>query len=197
MQVIVADYKNIRNKIQSGDILACAGTGFFSWLVTRYTKSPMLINKNPVKFTHVGTFVWVFGQLFVVEAVGKVRMVRFSTAYKKYKGELYVIRPSISDDNTKKVPHTLDPTCVKEYMPMGLWWFIEKQLALVGKPYDWTNILRIAAKEGRKVNGKWYCSEQLNYARDYWYTDGSKKKQIMPHTLVEKDPNILWRIRNV
>ena len=75
--------------------------------------------------------------------------------------------------------------------------FMSRQLALVGKPYDWTNIIRIAEKKKKKVNKKYYCSELVNYGRDNWYTDGDDTKQIMPHELVKKEPNLIYRIKHV
>jgi len=176
------NYTDIRNSIQSGDILACAGKGFMSWLISRFTKNPLIINKKEYKFTHVGTFFWVFGQLFVVEAVGKVRAVRFSTAYHKYKGSLFVIRTDIPNSGTMK--------------KKGLFEFIDKQLALVGKAYDWKALIRIAKKEKRKLNSKWYCSELVNYARDYYYTK-DVSKHIKPHEIVMLESNIKWILNNV
>ena len=187
MEVKIKDYVSVRDKIQSGDLLCCSGNGFFSWLIKRYTKKPILLNKDAVKFTHVGTFVWVFNQLFVVEAVGKVRMVRMSEAYKNYKGSIYVIRPSISREINDDDKHlTTQETNI----------FVTKQLELVGKPYDWKNIIRIAENKGMKVNSKWYCSEMVNYARNYFYT-GGRRKQVMPQDIVLKEKNFLWKVLNV
>ena len=123
IEIKTENYQSVRNSIQSGDTLACSGNGFFSWLIKKNVKEGILLNKKLVKFSHVGTFAWVYGQLYVIEAVGHVRMVRFSEAYKDYKGSLYVVRPNIVNATE-------------------LWRYIDYQVALEGKPYAWKELIR-------------------------------------------------------
>jgi len=167
------NYQSIRSQIKSGDTLVASGKGFFSWLIKKNVKKPILINKKNVRVTHVGTFVKIFNQLYVIEAVGKVRMVRFSEAYKKYNGSLYVLRPSINKETE-------------------LYRYIDYQVALEGNKYAWKELIRVAKKKTRKMNNKWYCSEMLWMARNNHST-----KHMSPHELVKMDPHFLFQLKNV
>lgn len=152
--------------------MACAGNSLFSKAIRLFTKSSLEINGKNAKITHVGTFYWIESELFVIEADrGQVRLSRFSEAYKKYEGRIFVNRPHLP--------------CLKD--------FIARQLKLVDKKYDWKSIIGIASKSKWKLNDKWYCSELINYAR-MWYYTGMKPKHIKPQELIEKELNLVWEI---
>jgi hypothetical protein len=162
------DYKLARSFIQNGDVLACSGDHGFSLGIKKFESDPALrINGKLTIFTHVGTFLWIFEELFVIEAVNSVRCVRFSTAYKNYDGRLFVLRPEFKNS-------------VEAYD------FMRKQAALVGKDYDWQDIKdqalnKLGIDKTHIEDDEWFCSEMVNYASRYKY--GKPKDFTTPHQI--------------
>lgn len=70
-------YADARPNIQSGDLLAWVGNGWFSWFIQWFSRD---------KYSHVGIAYWADRELFVFEArEGKgVRLIRLSTALPFY-----------------------------------------------------------------------------------------------------------------
>lgn len=194
MKVPIAKYAEWRQNIQTGDILGCMGRSKMSkgiqWTEEKQDKEPIIFHSKAgnIKgfFTHVGVFVRVLDQIFIVEANGKtVDFTRFSRTYKGYDGHLFIIRPSFIHDHTDVQGRLFANTC----------------LEVEGAKYDWKSIwkqlINCFDKEIiHKEDGKLFCSELLNMASRYYWED--KDKWCTPHDIVlkEKD-NILVQITDV
>jgi uncharacterized protein YycO len=73
-------YDQIRAAIKDGDILLYKGSGFFSDLIKRFTKS---------EYSHAGVVSWWHNRLMVLEAVGRgVVATPISENISKYHGEV-------------------------------------------------------------------------------------------------------------
>jgi len=194
MKIPSADYKLWRQNIQTGDILACMGNSKMSkgiqWTEDKQDKNPLCIIYDKKKcalrgyFTHVGVFVRVLDQIFIIEANGKkVAFTRFSGTYKGYDGHLFIIRKERVGFKEMKA-------------------FANACLEVEGAKYDWKAIwqqLVNCFKEEaikHKDNKQLFCSELLNMASGYYWA--SKDEWCTPHDIVLKErENILVRITDV
>jgi hypothetical protein len=180
MKIPTAKYADWRQNIQTGDILACMGKSKMSkgiqWTEHKQDKEPLMFKteKKSIKgfFSHVGVFVRVLDQIFIVEANGKtVDFTRFSRTYKGYDGHLFVIRSR--DELCRKI---LAARC----------------LEVEGAKYDWKSIwqqlIRVFNKEIKhKEDGRLFCSELLNMASGYYWE--SKDEWCTPHDIALKERN--------
>jgi len=172
-------YIFLRKFIKDGDILGASSDKIIGRFIKWFTKGKGdFINNKKCEMNHVGMFLWVRNKLFIMEAnwsfVGakKVELARFSKEYKKYKGRLFIIRPFESNKNI----------------------YLDKMLSIVGDPYDLEAAIRQVNKNAKyKLDKKQYCSEAINFSRNWSYTDG-KLKHIKPHELVMKEPNFKFEI---
>ena len=188
-----AKYKDWRQNIDTGDLLLCKGGSKISrgikWTESKQDKVPMIFNctnktKNIKGFiTHVGVFVKVLGQIFIVEANGRiVAFTRFSRIYKGYRGHLFIARPNLTIDNTMLASRCLE---------------------VEGAKYDWRSIwkqlIRVFNKEvykRNKLNEELFCSELVNMASGYFYAD--KEEWCTPHDIaLQSRDNFLVKITDV
>lgn len=205
MKVPTAKYIDWRQNIQTGDILACMGKSKMSkgiqWTEHKQDKEPMTfqMERNTIKgfFSHVGVFVIVLDQIFIVEANGKtVDFTRFSRTYKGYDGHLFVIRANYI--TMLPVYSTYLPEKMIGSSPEQ---FASKCLDVEGAKYDWKSIWKQLVncfnKEViHKEDGKLYCSELLNMASGYYWE--SKDEWCTPHDIALKERNnFLVRITDV
>jgi len=179
-------YILLRKSIKDGDILSTSGKKIIAKCIKWFTAGKGdFINSEKCEMNHVGMFIWVKTQLFIIEAnwslfgSKKVELVRFSKEYHGFKGRLFIIRPKIS---------------LGKERANGLGEFINNMVNLIGDPYDLEAAIRqISRKAKYKLNKKQYCSEAINFCRNNFYTDG-KLKHIKPHELVMKEPNFKFEI---
>ena len=203
-----AKYKDWRQNIDTGDLLLCMGNSKISkgikWTESKMDKVPMIFNcsnktKNIKGFiTHVGVFVKVLGQIFIVEANGKiVAFTRFSRIYKGYKGHLFIVRPKITfitDRRFTKKPFEA---------PFNNVMLASRSLEVEGAKYDWKSIwrqlIRVFNKEVYKKNKyheELFCSELVNMASGYFYAD--KEEWCTPHDIaLQSRDNFLVMITDV
>lgn len=185
MKVPSAKYEDWRHNIWTGDILGCMGKSKMSkgiqWTEDKQDKEPLCfqINKKTIKgfLNHVGVFVRVLDQIFIIEANGKtVDFTRFSRTYKGYDGHLFIIRPSFIHDHTDVQGRLFANTC----------------LEVEGAKYDWKSIWKQLVhcfnKEIKhKEDGRLFCSELLNMASGYYWE--SKDEWCTPHDIALKERN--------
>ena len=135
----VQNYHSFRSKIQTGDLLLCSGTGLFSKLIQKATKSV---------WSHVAFVIKLetLNRVMVLESVEPlgVRTVPLSHYVRDYKGDghgypgkLLIAR----DRRFSKVSST------------RLHEMSQFAINLFGYPYDKDEIVKIAARIGRSLFG--------------------------------------------
>ena len=144
-------YDSIRDTLQTGDLVFCSGTYFFSNAIRWFTKSA---------WSHIGIIYWddALQRIFILESetfVG-VRLAPLSKYLKDYhgknrpyRGRMFIARlmPEITEDlHRKAISHGMDE---------------------LTKPYDNLEILRIAIrilfKIGRRNRDRKYICSELVY----------------------------------
>ena len=177
--VQVVPYENVRDHLQTGDVIFCSGSYFFSGLIRWFTKSV---------WSHCGIIYRDdnLGRIFVLESetlIG-VRLAPLSKYLKDYhgknrpyKGRIIIgrLNPDVHPDDLKKA--------------------ISYGMDVLTMPYDNFEILRIAIrilfKRGRRNRDKKYICSELVYEcfrkADVWFK--FNKRSISPDD-IWKDPRV-------
>ncbi len=142
------DYQNIREYLQTGDLVFCSGNYFFSKIIQRLTKST---------WSHVGVIYKdvELNRVLILESetlIG-VRLIPLSKYIKDYKGSKRAYKGNM-------LIAKLTPASSKEEINKGIAWGLDE----LTRPYDnWEIIrifLRIVFKVGKREKNKNYiCSE--------------------------------------
>lgn len=146
------DYATVRPKINSGDILLCSGSAFFSNLIKKTTKSV---------WSHVGFVLKLekINRIMVLESVESigVRTVPLSHYVKDYKGE------------KKGYPGRLLIARHRDFesivTDLKLRKMTQFAVDLLGYPYDNDEIFRIA----RRIAKSWFGYKEGDVERDEEY----------------------------
>jgi hypothetical protein len=147
----VLGYGTLRDVLQSGDLVFCSGSYFFSGLIQKFTGSV---------WSHVGIIYRdeVLGRVFILESetgIG-VRLVPLSKYLKDYHGRRKPYRGQIV---VGRVAPELQVQQVKQAVSFGM--------DLLTRPYDNWEIIRIAIRILFKVSRrtrdrKFICSELVD-----------------------------------
>lgn len=147
----VQPYEAVRDDLRSGDLIFCSGSYLFSGLIQRFTGSV---------WSHVGVIYRdeALGRVFVLESeagIG-VRLVPLSKYLRDYHGRR---RPYRGQVVVGRIASGLDADQVRNAVSYGM--------DLLTKPYDNSEILRIAARIlfriGRRTRDrKFICSELVD-----------------------------------
>lgn len=177
--VEVVPYGHVREHLNTGDIVFCSGSYFFSGLIRWFTKSC---------WSHCGIIYRDdnLGRVFVLESevlIG-VRLAPLSKYLRDYHGKNRPYRGRIIIGRLNPDAH---PEDVKKAISFGM-----DELT---KPYDNFEILRIAIrilfKRGRRSRDKKYICSELVYEcyrkADVWFK--FHKKSISPDD-IWKDPRV-------
>ena len=172
-------YDHVRDNLQTGDIVFCSGTYFFSGLIRRFTKS---------SWSHCGIIYRddVLGRVFVLESetlIG-VRIAPLSKYLRDYHGKN---RPY----KGRMVIGRLQPSPDAEDLRKALCFGMDE----LTKPYDNFEILRIAIRIlfriGRRNRDRKYICSELVYEcfrrADVWFK--FHKRSISPDD-IWKDPRV-------
>jgi hypothetical protein len=147
----VRSYESIRNDLQTGDIVFCAGGYFFSKLIQWFTKSV---------WSHVGVIYKdeTLGRVLILESetlIG-VRLAPVSKYIKDYHGKN---RPY----KGKMVVANIFPAADIEKIRLGISHGIDE----LTKPYDNWEIVRIAVRKllgiGKRADDRKYICSELIY----------------------------------
>jgi len=134
VQIPVKSYKDVRNEIKTGDLLAWGKSpglapvsDFLLWIVKVFTKS---------KYGHVGIAIRLGGRLMVVEAViPRVTLTPISA-----REEFYWIPMSSSWSNA----------------------YLSKLFVNLGKPYSILDCIRAYLGKTDISNDRWQCAELVS-----------------------------------
>lgn len=147
----VQPYETVRDNLRSGDLIFCSGSYFFSGLIQRFTGSV---------WSHVGVVYRdeALRRVFILESeagIG-VRLVPLSKYLRDYHGRN---RPYRGQIVIGRIAPDLDLAKVHQAVSFGM--------DLLTKPYDNSEILRIAARIlfriGRRTRDRKYiCSELVD-----------------------------------
>ena len=172
-------YEHVREQLQTGDIVFCSGTYFFSGLIQKFTGSV---------WSHCGIIYRDdnLGRVFILESetmIG-VRIAPLSKYLKDYHGRN---RPY----KGRMVIGRLNPDAAEEDIKKAISFGMDE----LTKPYDNWEILRIAIRilfrmGRRKRDRKYICSELVYECfrrADVWFK--FHKKSISPDD-IWKDPRV-------
>jgi len=137
------DYRDIRHRIQPGDVIAFSGRGLFSWIIQTWTRHPI---------SHVG----IVSRCNVAGGEESVRVMestsldgytgvvetRLSQRVAQYRGAIFWLPLSFEIRNRLNLPL--------------FWEFI---YGAQGKPYDLWQAIRSATVDGKEDHKRLFCSE--------------------------------------
>ncbi|MEE9372918.1 MAG: YiiX/YebB-like N1pC/P60 family cysteine hydrolase [Saprospiraceae bacterium] len=109
-------YQDIRSNIKDADILLYKGTGLFSYLIKKITRS---------EYSHAGLAVRWNDRLMVMEAVGRgVIVTPLSTNVRKYHGDVewFQCKEKISDEKRLLIIQFAQKELGKKYSILGVLW---------------------------------------------------------------------------
>ena len=129
-------YEEVRPRIQTGDLLAFAGAGPFSWLIQWRTKS---------RYSHVALAVRLTegaNRVFLLHAIWGLGVVLLpaSRYLSSYRGQAWWVP-------------------LKEPAPGIRAEMLLQALLELGRPYDWRGVVRFVLPFVKQSNGAYFCSE--------------------------------------
>lgn len=164
----IVRYEGLREKFQTGDLLAFEGRGLVSWLIQWRTHS---------RYSHVALIVRLTegaDRVFLLHALmlHGVVLIPASRYLAKYHGEVEWVG--------------LKPSVIEAHPGLRQALLTDALLEL-GKPYDWRGVLRFVLPWVKQQNGAYFCSELSADLRKRHGLGGDV--QLSPAQMVEQPEN--------